>query len=333
MAQTIRIKRGTKAQLDAYGALEQGEMGLCTDTKEIFTGDGTANILVGRVMSGTLAARPNAGVSGRLYYVTSGSEMGYIFTDNRSAWIKLNALSLDDLADGLTYARVKKTDVTNGSVNKVSDGTNTKTAKEIKDHIDDVTQHRKINDNSTNATDLWSAQKINTEIYNAIRGLEWQDSVISKIITTPPASPANGDRYLIPAGATGTWSGKTNQIAHYNGSAWIYYSPSQGWSVYVDTENKNYVYNNSTWVRSGEANQNVVAGNGLTGGGQGDSVTLTVGAGNGIAVASTSVSAKAGKGIVVNATGIEANVDGISIIYDTTNGNKLSIASVDGGTF
>lgn len=333
MAQTIRIKRGTKAQLDTYGALLQGEMGLCTDTKEIFVGDGTVNILVGRVMSGTLAARPNPGVLGRLYYVTSGTDLGYIFADDGSAWKKLNVLSLDDLPDGASYARVKKSNVTNGSVNKVSDGTNTKTAKEIKEHIDDVTQHRKINDSSTNVTDLWSAQKINTEISNAIRGLEWQDSVISKSILAPPSSPVKNDRYIVPAGATGVWSGKSIQIAHYSGSAWEYYVPLQGWSVYVDSENKNYVFNNSAWVRSGEANQNVIAGNGLTGGGQGDSVTLTVGAGNGIVVASTNVSAKAGKGIVVNATGIEANVDGSSIIYDTADSNKLKVSIVDGGTF
>ncbi|MEC1716594.1 DUF2793 domain-containing protein [Schinkia azotoformans] len=333
MAQTIRIKRGTKSQLDTYGALLQGEMGFCTDTKEVFIGDGISNVLVGRVMSGTLAARPNAGVLGRLYYVTSGADLDYIFMDNGSAWKKLNVLNLDDLADGATYARVKKTEVTNGQVNRVSDGANTKTAKEIKDHIDDTTQHRKINDNSVSATELWSAQKINAEIYNAIRGLEWQDSVKSKTITAAPASPSKDDRYLIPSNATGAWSGKGNQIAHYNGVAWEYYVPKLGWSTYVDADNKNYVYNGTAWVRSGEANQNIIAGNGLTGGGQADSVTLTVGAGNGISVASTSISVKAGKGIAVNSTGVEANIDNDSIIYDSANGNTLTVSVVDGGTF
>ncbi|KEF40398.1 Protein of unknown function (DUF2793) [Schinkia azotoformans MEV2011] len=333
MAQTIRIKRGTKSQLDTYGALLQGEMGFCTDTKEVFIGDGTSNVLVGRVMSGTLAARPNAGVVGRLYFVTSGTDLGYIFMDDGASWKKLNVQTLDDLPDGTSYSRVKKADITNGSVNKVSDGTNTKTAKEIKDHIDDVTQHRKINDNSLNATDLWSAQKINAEIYNAIRGLEWQDSVKSKTITAAPASPSKDDRYLIPSNATGAWSGKGNQIAHYNGVAWEYYVPKLGWSTYVDADNKNYVYNGTAWVRSGEANQNIIAGNGLTGGGQADSVTLTVGAGNGISVASTSISVKAGKGIAVNSTGVEANIDNDSIIYDSANGNTLTVSVVDGGTF
>ena len=34
-------------------------------------------------------------------------------------------------------------------------------------------------------------------------------SVKDRDLATPPASPVNGDRYLIPAGATGVWSGKT----------------------------------------------------------------------------------------------------------------------------
>lgn len=33
-------------------------------------------------------------------------------------------------------------------------------------------------------------------------------SVKDRDLATPPASPVNGDRYLIPAGATGVWSGK-----------------------------------------------------------------------------------------------------------------------------
>lgn len=338
--QTIKIRRGTKPQLTALGNLAVGEMGFCTDTKEVYIGDGTTNIFVGRAMSGTEAARPNAGVLGRLYYVTSSTNMGYLYFDDGAAWKRINAQkltdltgTLDDVSDGTTYAKVKKSDITNGQVNKVSDGSNTKTAAEIKTHIDDATKHRVINDAAAGITDLWSAQKINTEISNAIRGLDWQDSVGSMVVTTPPASPQTGYRWIIPAGATGVWSGKTNQIAHWHGSAWVYYVPSLGWSVYVHDENKNYVYNGTAWVRSGEANQNIIAGNGLTGGGQADTVTLTVGAGNGITVASTSVAAKAGKGIAVNSTGIEANIDGSSIIYDTANGNKLTVAIVDGGTF
>lgn len=338
--QTIKIRRGTKAELVALGVLLQGEMGFCTDTKEVYIGDGTKNIFVGKVLSGPYTSRPNAGVEGRFFYVTEGANVGYLYIDNGSTWNRVNSLALtdltgniDDLKDGTTYAKVKKTDITNGQVNKVSDGSKSVTAGEIINHIDDDTKHRVIDDTKNTNINLWSAQKVNSEIYNAIRGLEWQDSVKSRVLATPPTTSSKGDRYLIPSGASGVWSGKTNQIAHYNGSAWEYYVPETGWSVYVDNENKNYVFNGTAWVRSGEANQNIKAGNGLQGGGQADEVTLTIGQGNGITVGATSISAKAGKGITVDSTGINANIDGSSIVYDSANGNKLTVSVIDGGTF
>lgn len=338
--QTIKIRRGTKSELVTLGALLQGEMGFCTDTKEVYIGDGTKNIFVGKVLSGAYINRPNAGVEGRFFYVTAGANTGYLYIDNGSTWNRINSLALtdltgtiDDVKDGTTYAKVKKSEVTNGQVNKVADGSKSATASEIRNHIDDDTKHRVIDDTKNTNVNLWSAQKVNSEIYNAIRGLEWQDSVKSKVLATPPTTSSKGDRYLIPSNATGVWSGKTNQIAHYNGSAWEYYAPEIGWSVYVDNENKNYVFNGTSWVRSGEANQNIKAGNGLQGGGQADEVILAIGQGNGITVGSTSISAKAGKGIAVDSTGINANIDGSSIVYDSTNDNKLTVSVIDGGTF
>ena len=53
-------------------------------------------------------------------------------------------------------------------------------------------------------------------------------SVISRTITTPPSAPSNGDRYIVPAGATGVWAGRENQIAGYlNG--WRFNAPREGW--------------------------------------------------------------------------------------------------------
>lgn len=334
--QLITIYQGLKPSL-ATANLQSGEMGFCTDTKEIFIGDGTNNFLVGRALSGTEAARPSAGNQGRLYYIISGNNIGYLYYDSGSAWIRINAQklsemtgSLDDVADSSTYAKVKKSEITNGQVNKISDGTNTKTAAEIKSHIDDAAKHRIINDSGTAVTELWSAQKIQNEIELAKRNIEPQASVNNQNLTTPPVSPLNGDRYIIPSGATGVWAGKTGQIAEYT-TTWAYYTPVIGWTCYVDDEQKIYSWNGSDWVRTGGALQSITAGNGLIGGGQADTVTLTVGAGNGITVGSTSVSAKAGKGIVVNNTGIEANIDGESIVYGSN--NKLTVSVISGGTF
>lgn len=340
MSQTIKIRRGTKAQLNSRGALQSGELGFCTDTKEVFIGDGAQNVFVGRVMQGTYVARPNAAEEGRFYFVTSGENSGYIYMDDGTTWHRVNSKALADLSgnldniiDGSTYGKVRNTELTSGKVNRLDDGSNNVTASEVKTHIADSAKHRTINDSIDSSTNLWSSQKVKSEIYNAIRGLEWQDSIISKAVSAPPASPSNGDRYLVPSGATGEWSSKTNQIAHRNNGAWEYYAPTDGWSIYVDAENKNYVFNGTSWVRSGEANQSITAGNGLTGGGSGDSINLAVGVGNGITVGTDSVSAKAGNGITVDSTGINVNVDGVSLILDGGNGNKITVAEVDGGTF
>lgn len=340
MSQTIQIKRGTKAELTAFGALLAGEMGFCTDTKEVYVGDGTTNSMVGRALSGTEAARPAAAAMGRLYYVSSGTNNGYLYADDGTTWRRINAQkltdltgTLDDISEGATYAKVLKANVTSGNVNKVSDGVNVKTAAEIKTHLDDPTKHRLINDAGLAITDLWSAQKIRNEIELAKHNIEPQASVKDKDLVTPPASPVLADRYLIPAGATGVWASQVNKIAEWNGTAWDLYMPQVGWTCYIDDEQKIFSWNGTAWVRTGGALQTITAGSGLTGGGQADTVTLSVGAGNGIAVAGATVSAKAGKGVLVNATGIEANIDADSIVYDAANGNRLRVAVIDGGTF
>ncbi|ASA24310.1 DUF2793 domain-containing protein [Paenibacillus donghaensis] len=340
MAQTIQMKRGTKAELTTYGALKAGELGFCTDTKEVYIGDGTANSLVGRALSGPEASRPAAGAAGRLYYVTTGTNAGYLYFDDASGWRRVNAQklsdltgSVDDIADGSTYAKVLKADISAGHVNKVSDGTNVKTAAEIRTHLEDASKHRTINDAGAAITDLWSAQKIRNEIELAKHNIEPQASVKDQNLAAPLASPVEGDRYIIPALATGAWSGKTGQIAEYQSSAWVFYAPAVGWTAYVDDEQKIYSWNGSAWVRTGGALQTITAGNGLTGGGQADSVTLHIGTGYGIGVSADAIAVTAGKGISVDAAGVAANIDGSSIVYDAANGNKLTVASIDGGTF
>ena len=338
MAQTIQIKRGNKTNLPTLAA---GELGVCIDTKEVYIGDGSANIFLGRSMMGTYAARPNAGAQGRFYYVNSGTNIGYVYIDDGTAWQKVNALTLSDLsgnldnvADGPTYGRVKNTELTSGQVNKISDGTNTVTAATANTHINDVTKHRVINDAGTGATDLWSAQQINNKIELAKHNIEPQASVKDKDLLTPPGSPVLGDRYIIATGtATGAWVSKNTQIAEWNGTSWDFYVPAVGWTCYVDDEQKMYSWNSTAWVRTGGALQTITAGAGLTGGGQADTVTLNIGAGLGINVNADDIAVKPYKGITVDANGVAVNIDAASIIYDPANGNRLMVATVDGGTF
>lgn len=95
MSQIIKIRRGTKAALKAKGALLSGEMGFCTDTKEVFIGDGANNIFVGKVQIGALNQRPAPGTKGRLFSVDLGAESGSLFIDTGSSWLKVNR-QIDD---------------------------------------------------------------------------------------------------------------------------------------------------------------------------------------------------------------------------------------------
>ncbi len=72
--------------------------------------------------------------------------------------------------------------------------------------------------------------------------------VKDKDLATPPGSPANGDRYIVAASPTGAWVGRTNNIAAYYNSAWVFYLPKKGWQVHVDDESKDYQFNGTSWA-------------------------------------------------------------------------------------
>jgi hypothetical protein len=67
-----------------------------------------------------------------------------------------------DVADNTSKAHTQGSDLAldTGNANEV-------TAADLRAHLDDAGKHREINDAGTGATDLWSADKISTEIANA----------------------------------------------------------------------------------------------------------------------------------------------------------------------
>ena len=60
-----------------------------------------------------------------------------------------------------------------------------------------------------------------------------QLSVISATLTTPPATPDEGDRYVVPTGATGDWADHTGTIAIQDTGVWTYLTPQAGWQAFV----------------------------------------------------------------------------------------------------
>lgn len=74
-----------------------------------------------------------------------------------------------------------------------------------------------------------------------------QLAVKSRVVSIPPTSPVIGDRYVVPSGATGVWTGLTNRIATFEGS-WKYALPSAGWSTWLQDESLEVLFNGSVWI-------------------------------------------------------------------------------------
>lgn len=300
MATTIKLRRGTKAQLDTLMAgtpMASGELGFTTDTKEVYVSDGSAAYLVGRVLVNTLANRPTAGISGRLFHASDTADT---YVDNGSAWILAGVSDLDDIADGTTYAKVLASELDSGRVVQLYDTTTSGaiTAATIGAHIDDDTIHRTINDSGTSTTDLWSASKIGSEIDAAISGMDFQPDVLdiqTDATLDPGASPATGARYIITVASTlhanfGTITGvANNDIVEYNGAAFVVsYDVSvagEGALVWDRDSNTYQRFDGTSWAEFGGLS-GVTAGDGLTK----TLNTLNVGAGDGIDVAADSIS-------------------------------------------
>lgn len=75
-------------------------------------------------------------------------------------------------------------------------------------------------------------------------------SVLS-MTTDLPASPTEGDRYIIPSGATGVWSGHDGKIARYIEGEWELYTPAAGWQAWVQDIGQTMIHNGTTWQLPG----------------------------------------------------------------------------------
>ena len=74
-----------------------------------------------------------------------------------------------------------------------------------------------------------------------------QLSVLDRTRTTPPASPADGDRHLVASGATGLWAGWDLNVAFWVDGSWLRLVPRQGWLVWIAAEQVFLVWNGSAW--------------------------------------------------------------------------------------
>lgn len=74
-----------------------------------------------------------------------------------------------------------------------------------------------------------------------------QLAVADRTLTTPPASPAEGERHIVAAGAAGAWAGRDGQVTMWRDGAWGFAVPLPGWLAWVTAENALVVRGASAW--------------------------------------------------------------------------------------
>jgi len=74
-----------------------------------------------------------------------------------------------------------------------------------------------------------------------------QLSVLDRIRTAPPVSPADGDRHIVASGATGLWAGWDLNVAFWVDGVWMRLVPRPGWLAWIADEASFVVWNGSAW--------------------------------------------------------------------------------------
>ena len=74
-----------------------------------------------------------------------------------------------------------------------------------------------------------------------------QLSVLDRDLTSPPASPADGDRYIVASGATGLWAGWDLNVTTWVDGVWMRLVPRPGWLVWIADEAVAAVWTGTIW--------------------------------------------------------------------------------------
>jgi Protein of unknown function (DUF2793) len=78
-----------------------------------------------------------------------------------------------------------------------------------------------------------------------------QVTVQSAALATPPATPAEGQRWIVAAAPTGAWVGHAGQIAAWQDGAWAFYAPLDGWTAIDVSSNTLLLYNAGIGIWTG----------------------------------------------------------------------------------
>jgi hypothetical protein len=74
-----------------------------------------------------------------------------------------------------------------------------------------------------------------------------QLSVTARNVASAPASPADGGRWIVGSGATGTFVGHTNSVAAFQDGVWRFFVPQAGWHAFVESEGAFILFDGTNW--------------------------------------------------------------------------------------
>ena len=75
--------------------------------------------------------------------------------------------------------------------------------------------------------------------------------LISMKQRTAPPNPSEGAAYYLQQNATGIWGEFRGKIAIFSNGNWVGIDPKIGWTAWVESENKSYIYSSTGWVPAG----------------------------------------------------------------------------------
>lgn len=87
-----------------------------------------------------------------------------------------------------------------------------------------------------------------------------QLSVKSTGASTPPATPAEGERHLIGNAPTGAWAGQASKIAAFQDGAWVFFAPRAGWVAWQETTGFGQLFNGTDWISAAGAGPTTLLG-------------------------------------------------------------------------
>ncbi|GHB36541.1 ribonuclease III [Pseudovibrio japonicus] len=81
----------------------------------------------------------------------------------------------------------------------------------------------------------------------ALIDLVVQLCVVSNDMGAPPDAPEEGERYIVPVGATGAFAGHDGEVAAFDGGAWRFLVPVDGWAAWVQSFGAMLVFSGGSW--------------------------------------------------------------------------------------